>query len=779
MKGNVLFLLLTLLHLQALTQVVKVNTYYDPGANTIPRESFSAMGGDTASKQGLYRLFSREGLILEEAGYQRDENGLIRLIGQYKETGEQLILQFSYDYNTKFNYLLCERRYLNNVEKIRSLPFSQPVTDSLNRLLFRMKTEGDSLTARYLTRHDQNIKRVYLNGEKIESLLAQGDYYLYKVATLIADFPVLRENEKRISRFQEKINSKYASITTKGLQGDMADLSGGISAYFAGDSVEDGYYRGFLLIGKISKMESLLDELALTDNLLKKDQQFLTDHYSGNSRFQVLYKKRIIPILDSISAYYETQNALDQKLLTGRTIHKNAAPFIARFGELASRDSLVKQDFDRVTGKYNETFPSKFPKEMNQVKGLYSQYDSLTNLEAKFKAAEVLVKKLKGLGVDYETLASQSSFFKDKYPPVIDYYKNQQPNIYFKELDPLEKKVTEYQSENNLGNRIIQGKDLIEKVSYLSASIDTLKWYGIETQTMLVMVKNKYKENYRKIYVAEIEPKEFIYDDYKSAVTISSKLKKGKEVYRWLKKLNDQYEELQKQLVMTDSLLKLNMNLYWKKFSNIKDYEITEIRKSFTTYKSLDMLEARIQLGRSMLEELGFIRISFDTLVKLDTLMNNLYPIVRKQYRVDFDIIFKEKILVLRDKMNDLSAAPNVQMMLQTDREILEKLNLLNSQYPALKKQLEEIQAEIKRFNELFGDDKSKRIIFRKATRVIDQDNDKYIHGKDVEVCTERGKDLLHLLKTINDYAKDDTEWLTKQLENLMTEEEIRKVFIK
>ncbi|MCX6271100.1 MAG: hypothetical protein NTU44_07765 [Bacteroidetes bacterium] len=788
MKRYSTLILLVLTSLFSRAQYINVTTYYDPGTDLIPRERYTAFKLDPSIRNGQYRLYSQEGMVLEESSYFeglpvgkrmiRSSDGLLKLVGYYKANGDYLLIKFNYK-NMRFNSLEIERNQHKVIDRVKGPAFYQLAYDSLQNALKRYNVQDDSLLSNYIRKNDLTGELAVIKGETREVSSQYRDFLIYKLYSLTENYPSIRENNRQIGLKARKIEDKIKKGGSVTYIKVFQSMAAEIKTYFHTDSIEYLFTYGNQLKRELKEKEPILGDAAETDQAIRKNKKFLVDTFRVNPRFSAIYQKWILPLVDSITWYYEKTDYIGLKMEMGIKLNRNISPYINFYPEMKLKDSLVLFEPRRLQKIFDSVYPGKFTKDFADIAYLTATYDTINYIFKKRFFADSILERINKLNADFKELEVQSKYFKDRFKIITDYYQSNQQAIYAGEIVPLEGMILNLQNEKDLGTRIEQGEEIKKKIKFLRNTIDSITKYDTLVETRYRWVQTKYRNSFKGIYLDEIMTDENKLNDYRNSGKTVVKLNRGQEFLYLLSKQDSQFEELQTQNLTISQLLEKGNQTYSNDFTNIRKNEIQMLENSFARYRDLTRIDPRLNTGQYIINQLQYIVSCFDTLVRQDTAIKRMLPLVMKLYKEDFPGIYESDLTAIGLQTASLSEMTNVKKMVQLGKEIDGKLRVYLAEYPEIKTQQEEILADYQTFKNNFSNNKKKKVIFKKGTKAVDYIYMNYKQERSVVLVTAKGKELLSLIKTMNTYLDIDTDYLVKKLNEVSEPEEIKRVFIR
>ncbi|HRY33813.1 MAG TPA: hypothetical protein P5531_12675 [Bacteroidales bacterium] len=782
-------LLCLLLPVQALiAQVTRITEYYDPATRQSVRESYTVLERDPSVRHGTYAFYSETGMLLTEIEYndgretgrkmERDEfSGMLKYIGYYLDPENYWYFHFLTDIQGRLimNY---ERKQDGITDKHLPPGRAKEIVDSLHNILRSRNVEKIKPYRDFLLKHDFKIERLYIGADGEKVLNELGRYLIHKFFSMSENITEFSENERIISQFATRTGQYYSSRLPSLFNGKLKYLIGDISKYQANDSIEEKFVMSFHLARQIRRIEPLCEQLLETDSLLIRRKDFLTSHYANKISMLVLYNNSILPLLDSITRVYDSEDSLELKLGMGSGLLRSTEPFERYYEELRQQDSLIDRLSDPLFEKFKRHFPDAFQQDLNHIRTYTGNYDTLSFIEKKVSFGREVLRELASLSDKFDTLSRQQQFFTTVFPDAVSFYKDNQPNIYQHEIDPILIRLAAYDKTDRLDDKIRQGSVLVREATPLCSSIDSLRFYDSKIQSELPRIKANYQKFYKKIYLKEIEPKEADVNQYKNIAQTSAKLGKGREILTWLRHRDADFNELQDQMIRIDTMLERTGKLYRKRYSGINKQEISGLKSEFGEYKKAEFLEMRINKGRMIVEHLDYINSSYDTIVAIDSLLAGLLPLVKKHYKEDYPGIYESEVDVIRQQYNDFKQVPAADKLLQQCRDLRQKIRILDHRQPEISERHQEVLAEYERFRQLYRKNKERKLVAKRGETAYKFYFSQYRDAKTPEESLDLGKDLILFLKKVNSYAADDCSYLIKQLKNINKPQEIRKLFV-
>ncbi len=782
-------LLLCLLPVQALfAQVTRITVFYDPLTQQSVKESYTVLERDPSVRHGTYSYFNEAGMPVTEIEYQdgieagrkmeRDEfSGMLKYLGFYSNPDDYWYFHFQTDFqgNLIMNY---ERKLNGNTVKMIPPARTKQIIDSLHNKLRYKQIDKIKLYHAFLLKHDFSIERLYIGADGERVLNDLGRYLIHKFFSMSENITDFSENERIINQFASRTDQVYSSRLPSLYNSKLKYMLQDIRKYQANDSIDERFMLSFNLAKQIRRMEPLCEQLIETDSLLIRRRAFLTSHYANKISLLVLYNNSILPLLDSITRVYDSEDSLELRLAMGSGLLRSTEPYEKYFEKLRQQDSLITLLSTPLFEKFRKFFPDEFQQDLNHTRTYTGNYDTISSIEKKVSFGREVLSELSVLSDKFDTLSRQQQFFTTVFPDAVAFYKDNQPNIYQNEVDPLLIKLAAYQKTDRLDEKIRQGSVLVREASPLCNSIDSLRFYDSKIQAELPRIKANYQKYYKKIYLKEIEPKEADINQYKNISQTLVKLNKGRQVLKWLCDRDFDFNELQEQMIRIDTMLEMTGKLYKKRYGGINKKEINALKSEFGEYKKTDILDMRIGKGRLMVEHLDYIYGSYDTIVAIDSVLNAMLPLVKKQYKEDFPGIYEAGVAVIRQQYDDFNQAVAADKLLHLCRDLRQRIRFLSDRQPEIQERHQEVLAEYERFRQLYNKNRERKMVARRGETAYKFYYDQYREAKTVEESLDLGKDLVLFLKKVNSYASDDCSYLIKQLKNINKPQDIRKLFV-
>ncbi len=358
--------------------------------------------------------------------------------------------------------------------------------------------------------------------------------------------------------------------------------------------------------------------------------------------------------------------------------------------------SILWKELSQILGDENDIKNSNISLYPIFEKEAFEKCERLICLKEK---SDELQRKIEQIQQTDQEVKFYASLFNGDLSRLGDKYLQFYPTIYKKELKPLIEKREDFKKSNDLIEKHRIGKLLSDTIPYyensllLFASIDSL----IDFQ--FPELKNRLSKMDKTIYKGEIPAIENSIKSYKIGNTVALKKIAGIDCKEKIEHTEMLFNSFTTQSGSIEKSLSDVSAKYEKDFLPLYKGEIKGLEKKYSHYISISQLQARMETGEALIEEINrydslYHELSYQSKLLVEKVLQS-----ELLYQTAFPRIFKEELSEQRKDIKTYESMSDIYSKALKGSFIIELAESMISAHPIIVKNEERIKLE---FDQMF-----------------------------------------------------------------------------
>jgi hypothetical protein len=686
-KINILFCLQYLFFGQLFSQSRTISVYYNESDKNI-KEIYQTLVGDTTIKHGDYRMFSKEGTVLERGQYingvktgkwtVKNPSGNVITYGIYNKDGDLTGAVILYDNSGNFS----KTEYYRSGLTVQNDPgFQKEMIDSLFKITAKHNQGNGFLNGKKAAQLDSSVaifNKLPDNAEKFD----KGSRLIYELLNYNELVYTSIETEKEINRISQKIKELYKGKYYQVYQQNLRMAEKGIEDYSLNDTLSRKIEIAQNTIKLFQASENEIDTILIVFERIDRKLPPLCNNYKAD--YPLIYSRQVSKLEKNVENSGSNNSPgfviKSCKLLTSRI--DSLSSWYNRF---KMTDSILLAEVPVLKNNINRNFPELTKDCIITLEKDISEYMKSDSAEQKLYQENKILKTLDYIELSCNDLTGFALQIDSLFPVIRDNYLKSYPGIFKNEIKPVESEIMNNRSDSIIERKIEIGKQIISKLRLFDEQYKIILQTDKAIDAKFPVVKTNYFNRFRDIYNKEIVDFEIQKNEYEKTGNVSIRIATGKNILDKINEFDKIFNNLVTQESEIDSLFPSLKQKYKEAYSVIYKRKIKEIENQIDDYKLMKSASQKMKKGEEILTGINTLTEGYDALkIQENEILQKLQN-AETDYKDSFTVVHKTEIKDIRDKYKEYSKIENIESKINVGTIIIGRLDNVLGSFPELK----------------------------------------------------------------------------------------------